>query len=147
VVPDFAEALLDLRVTRVAERDELLARLQALAATVNAREGFRLELAGSFNRPPMERTPVADAAFAALQQCGRDLGLAPFTWVHAGGGSDANLLSAAGLSCLDGLGPSGDRLHSPEEWIHLPSLVERAQLAALFLHRLAAGEIGLAVPA
>ena len=81
--------------------------------------------------------------FAAWQQAGRDLGLAPFTWVHAGGGSDGNNLSAAGLPCLDGLGPSGDRLHSPEEWIHLPSLAERAQLAALFLHRLAAGEVAL----
>jgi len=143
VVPDFAEALLDLRVTRLGERDEVLARLHALAAPINAREGFRLELTGSFNRPPMERSAGADAAFAAWQECARDLGQAPVTWVHAGGGSDANLLSAAGLPCLDGLGPSGDRLHSPEEWIHLPSLVERAQVTALFLHRLAAGEISL----
>jgi glutamate carboxypeptidase len=143
VVPDFAEARLDLRVTERAERDAVLARLHALAAPINAREGFQLEVAGSFNRPPMERTRAAEAVFAAWQQCGRKLGLAPFSWVHAGGGSDANLLSAAGLPCLDGLGPVGDRLHSSEEWVLLPSLVERAQLAALFLHRLAGGGIVL----
>ncbi len=143
VVPEFAQALLDVRVTHLAEREAVRARFDALAAPINARDGHRLEITGGFNRPPMEATPVTEAAFAAWQQCGRDLGVAPFSWVHAGGASDANNLSAAGLPCLDGLGPLGDRLHSPEEWIHLPSLAERAQLAALFLHRLAGGEITL----
>lgn len=143
VVPDFAEAKLDVRITKLSDRAAVLARLEALAAPINAREGHRLEVSGEFARPPMERNPVADAAFAAWQQCARDLGLASFSWVHAGGASDANNLAAAGLPCLDGLGPIGDRLHSPDEWCHLPSLVERAQVAALFLHRLAAGEVAL----
>jgi glutamate carboxypeptidase len=143
VVPDFAQALLDVRVTHLADRETVSARFASILAPLNAREGFRLEVTGGFNRPPMEATPVTEAAFAAWQQCGRDLGVAPFSWVHAGGASDANNLSAAGLPCLDGLGPLGDRLHSPDEWVHLPSLAERAQLAALFLHRLASGEITL----
>ena len=143
VVPDFAEAQLDLRITHLAERADVLARLHALTAPINARDGFHVEVTGDFNRPPMERSPAADTLFTAWQTAARDLGLAPFSWVHAGGGSDGNNLSAAGLPCLDGLGPLGDRLHSPEEWVHLPSLAERAQLAALVLHRLAAGEIKL----
>ena len=143
VVPDFAEAQLDLRITHAADRAAVLERLHALAAPINARDGFRLEVTGDFNRPPMERSPAADMLFAAWQTAAGDLGLAPFAWVHTGGGSDGNNLAAAGLPCLDGLGPIGDRLHSPEEWCHLPSLAERAQLAALVLHRLAAGEIAL----
>jgi glutamate carboxypeptidase len=143
VVPDFAEAQLDVRITHATDREVVLFRLGELAAGVNAREGYKLEITGGFNRPPMEASPQAAVVFSHWQQCGLDLGLATFSWVHAGGGSDANLLSAAGLPCLDGLGPSGDRLHSPEEWVHLPSLVERAQVAALFLHRLAEGNISL----
>lgn len=142
VVPDRAEASLDVRVTQTADRTAVLARLEALAAPINARDGHRLELTGGFSRPPMERSAAADAAFAAWQAAGRDLGLAPFSWVHAGGASDANNLVAAGLPCLDGLGPVGDRLHSAEEWCDLPSLVDRAQVAALWLHRFAAGEVG-----
>jgi len=38
------------------------------------------------------------------------------------------------------LGIVGGRLHSSEEFAVLPSLVERAQMTALSLHRLAAGE-------
>lgn len=143
VVPDFAEAKLDVRITHLTERDAVLARLQEIAAPINAREGFHVEVTGDFNRPPMERSPAADAVFSAWQAAATDLELASFSWVHAGGGSDGNNLSAAGLPCLDGLGPIGDRLHSPDEWCHLPSLTERARLAALVLHRLAAGEIKL----
>ena len=143
VVPDFAQALLDVRITHTADRDAVLARLHALAAPINAREGLRIEITGSFNRPPKECGPVEEAAFAAYQECGRELKLAPFSWVHAGGGSDGNLLSAAGLPNLDGLGVIGDHLHSDREFCVLPSLVERAQLCALFLRRLAEGKIVL----
>jgi glutamate carboxypeptidase len=137
VVPDFAQALLDIRITRVADRDAVIARLEELAAPINTREGLHLKISGSFNRPPKECSPVEEAAFAVYQRCARDLGLPPFTWVHAGGGSDGNLLSAAGLPNLDGLGVIGDHLHSDREFCVLPSLVERAELCAKFLQQLA----------
>jgi len=143
VVPDFAQAELDVRVTRTTDQATLFGKLQALADTINARDGFRLTLEGGFNRPPKECGPVEEAAFAAWRAAAADLGLAPFSWVHSGGGSDGNLLSAAGLPNLDGVGPIGDHLHSDRECLHVPSLVERAQIAALFLSRYARGEIDL----
>ncbi len=146
VVPDQARAQLDIRITRLSERAAVLARLQDLAAPINARDGHRLEITGGFNRPPMESSPAAAAVFAAWQDAGRALALPPFNWVHTGGASDGNTLFAAGLPCLDGLGPIGDRLHSPEEWVQPSSIMERAQLAALVLHRIAAGEVTLPAP-
>ena len=143
IVPDFAESELDVRISRAGDDARLLSRLHELAAPINAREGFRLDLAPAFNRPPKGTGPAEAAAFAALQTAARDLGLTPFTWVDTGGGSDGNLLYAAGLPNLDGLGPLGDYLHSDRERVDLPSLVTRAQLSALFLHRLATGEIVL----
>ena len=141
VVPDFAQSELDVRITRLADRDPLLARLHALAAPINARDGFRLELTGSFNRPPKECGPAEEAAFAAWQRAARDLGQPAPGWVHSGGGSDGNLLFAAGLPNLDGVGPLGDALHSDRENVVISSLAARAQIAALFLTRYAAGEI------
>lgn len=141
VVPDFACAKIDLRITRESDRAPLLARLKELAAPINAREGFKLEITGAFNRPPKESVPVEASAFAAYQQAGRELGLAPFTWVHTGGASDGNNLSAAGLPNLDGLGPLGDKLHSPDEFVVLPTIAGRAKLTARFLEKFAAGEV------
>jgi glutamate carboxypeptidase len=143
IVPEFAESELDIRISRPGDDAVLLARLAELAAPINHRDGFRLELKPAFNRPPKGTGHAEAAAFAGLQQAGRDLGLPAFTWVDTGGGSDGNLLYAAGLPNLDGLGPLGDFLHSDRERVDLPSLVSRTQLAALFLHRLATGEVML----
>jgi glutamate carboxypeptidase len=143
IVPELAEAELDVRVSRPADIPAVLARLQALAAPINARDGYRLDWQPAFNRPPKGTGPVEAAAFAALQAAGRALGLPAFDWVDTGGGSDGNLLYAAGLPNLDGIGPIGDHLHSSREYVDLRTVVERAQLAALFLHRLASGEVRL----
>jgi glutamate carboxypeptidase len=59
----------------------------------------------------------------------------------SGGTCDGNRLAAAGLPNLDSLGPRGGNLHSPDEFLLLDSLTERAKLSAILLTRLAAGEI------
>jgi len=143
VVPDLASAEIDLRITRVADRDPLLRRLEELAAPINARDGLQLVLEGGFNRPPKEMLPAEEPAFAAWQRAARDLGVPAFSWVHAGGGSDGNLLAAAGLPNLDAIGPVGDHLHSAREYCRVDTIAPRAQIVALFLHRVAAGEITL----
>jgi glutamate carboxypeptidase len=143
VVPDLARSEIDVRITRAADRDILQARLQALAAEIDRRDGYALELKGEFNRPPKECVPREERVFGAWRRAAADLGVAPFSWVHTGGASDGNLLSVAGLPNLDGVGPIGDQLHSNREFIVTASIAPRAQIAALFLHRLAAGEIAL----
>jgi glutamate carboxypeptidase len=57
-------------------------------------------------------------------------------WADVGGGSDANLLAHAGPPVLDGLGPVGGGLHSPDEYALIPSLDERAALAAALMRAL-----------
>ena len=143
VVPDFARAELDLRITRVADRAPLAARLEALAAAINRKDGFELALDLRFNRGPKECLPLEEKVFPEWQRAARDVGVTPPGWVHTGGASDGNLLSAAGLPCLDGVGPVGDQLHSNREFLRVSTVASRAQLAALFLHRVAAGEIAL----
>ena len=142
IVPDFAQAEINVRVTRREDQDSVLERLRERAAPINAREGFSLQIEGRFNRPPKEITPVEERLFEAWRDCGREAG-AHFSWQDVAGGSDGNLLAAAGLPCLDGLGVVGDHLHSPREVIRVSSLAERAQVAALFLSRLERGDIPL----
>lgn len=140
IVPDFAQAEINLRVSRQSDVARVLRRLDELAAPINAREGYSLKIEGRFNRGPKEVTVEDEMLFAAWQACGGEFGLA-FNWQDVGGGSDGNLLSAEGLPNLDGLGALGSNLHSPDEYVQLDSLVSRAQVAALFLHRLATGKI------
>jgi glutamate carboxypeptidase len=143
VVPDFAQSELDLRVTKVSDRAPLVARLQALAAEINARDGLKLELDIRFNRPPKECHPTEEKLFPEWQRAAREVGITPPNWVHTGGASDGNFLSEAGLPNLDGLGPIGDQLHSNREFVIVPTIAKRAQVVALILHRIASGEIAL----
>ena len=48
-----------------------------------------------------------------------------------GGGSDANIVSQAGVPVLDGLGTSGANLHTPDESMEAESLVRQALLTAV----------------
>ena len=144
IVPDFAEAVINARVTNAGDDIQFLKRLHEVCAPLHAREGYRLEIGGGFNRSPKIESPFEVALFGNWQTCAHEFGL-KLDWQHVGGGSDGNILAAAGLPNLDGLGCVGDNLHSPAEFCHLPSLTQRAQVAALFLHRVAAGEIALPV--
>lgn len=140
IVPDLAQAEINLRVSRPEDIARVLQRLNEAAAPINAREGYALTIEGKFNRLPKEITPQDEQLFNAWRACGRELGVA-LNWQDVGGGSDGNLLSAASLPNLDGLGPLGGQLHSPNEYLKLDTLVPRTQVAALFLHHLATGQI------
>ena len=142
IVPDRAEAVINARVTNAGDDATFLRRLHEICAPWHAKEGYRLEIGGGFNRGPKVETAQETALFEEWRHGAREFGLA-LDWQHVGGGSDGNILAAAGLPNLDGLGCVGDGLHSPEEFCHLPSLTQRAQVAALFLHRLATGEVRL----
>jgi glutamate carboxypeptidase len=143
VVPDFAQSEIDLRITRLSDREPLFARLEALAKEVSAAHDVKIELTGGLNRPPKENHPTEAALFPEFQRAGRDVGLKPFNWIHGGGASDGNFLGAAGLPCFDGIGPEGDFLHSAREYCRVATIVPRAQNVALFLHRIASGETKL----
>ncbi len=146
VVPHFAESEIDIRITQTADGPPLLARFQALADRINARDGLKLTLKGGFNRPPKKCLPAEEAVFPEWQRAARDVGVPEFTWVHGGGGSDGNFLTAGGLPNLDGIGPIGDNLHSDREFCRVETIAPRAQIVALFLHRVAVGEITLGAP-
>jgi len=141
VVPDLAQAELDLRVTKMSDEAPLFARLRAVADEVAAAYEVKFELNLWLNRPPKENHAVEAALFPAFQRAATDVGLKPFTWVHGGGASDGNFLGAAGLPCFDGIGPEGDHLHSAREYCRVATIAPRAANVALFLHRLASGEI------
>lgn len=142
IVPEFAEAEINVRTSRVADEAEVIGCLHALAEPINQREGYALKITGGFNRPPKEVTSVEEGLFAAWQGCARELGVT-LGWQDVGGGSDGNLFATAGLPCLDGLGPVGDHYHSTDEYIVIPTLLERAAIAARFFNDVATGRIML----
>lgn len=134
VVPEWAECEIDVRTVRRSDEPEVLRMLRE--AILPARDAdVELTLAGAFASPPMEKTAgtrhlveLAAAGAAALGFTLRD--------IATGGGSDGNRISAAGVPVLDALGPVGGAAHTPDEYIEIPSVPERAALLAGLIARL-----------
>jgi glutamate carboxypeptidase len=89
----------------------------------------RLEIRGSLNRPPMERTAETARLFQAAQKVAATLGIV-LKEGSTGGASDGNFTSALGIPTLDGLGPVGGAAHAVDEWVDIESLPQRAALLA-----------------
>ena len=138
VVPDLAICRLNARVSRREEQATVEAALKRLANDIATRHQVSAELDGHFSSPPKQLDDRTRALAAYIENCGRELGI-PISWRSSGGASDGNKLAAAGLPVIDTLGPVGAHLHSPHEQLHLPSLTQRAKLAALLLLKLAIG--------
>jgi glutamate carboxypeptidase len=140
VVPDLAICRVNVRTSEPEDEARLTAAMNHLVEQTNHREGINAKLIGGFHSPPKIPTPAGIALLKATVWCGKELGL-NLTTRPVGGSCDGNRLAAAGLPNVDTLGVRGGKIHSPEEFMIPASLTERAQLTALLLMKLAAGEI------
>lgn len=82
---------------------------------------------------PLVPNPSSRTLLGAYAGCLDGLPLACGESPRQGGCSDANLLSAAGVPCIDGLGAFGKGFHRPSEWSSLASLNSRTKALARFL--------------
>ena len=140
VVPDLAVLRLNARVVSVDDQHTVEQRLFDITKDIVRRREVAVQVHGGFLSPPKPVDETARVLCDQVSACGRELGLS-IQWRSSGGASDGNKLAAAGLPVIDTLGPRGGNLHSPQEFLLLDSLTEKAKLTALFLLKLAAGEI------
>lgn len=134
VVPAHARLDIDVRAWSSAEAERLT---QAIYSLQPVTPGVQLCIEGDFRRPPMERTPVAQALFKQAQAIGATLDL-QLTEDRTGGGSDGNFTAALGIPTLDGLGTPGSGAHADHEQFQIPQLFARAALLTALLTKLEA---------
>jgi glutamate carboxypeptidase len=86
-----------------------------------------LNIAGGFNRPPMERTEKIAALFAKAQQIANEMAV-ELEESSSGGGSDGSFTAALGVPTLDGLGGVGEGAHATNESILVDRIEDRTAL-------------------
>jgi glutamate carboxypeptidase len=129
VVAAEAQADIDVRIARHEDRERLEAALAALKPHL---EGAALEVSGGWTRPPLEPSAGGERLLAKACEHGRTLGL-ELEGESSGGGSDGNIVGAAGVPVLDGLGAEGGGAHAPDEHVALASIPVRSRLLSLLL--------------
>jgi glutamate carboxypeptidase len=130
VVPDRASADVDLRIWNAEEADRVLRAFHEIAEHSTV-PGATCTLTGEVTNPPWQTNAGTRRMLEILNQAAAPLGLT-FEGVTTGGGSDGSR-TAPVIPTLDGLGPVGSKAHSPEEYLDVASLRQRAALLALFV--------------
>jgi len=140
VVPASAVLRFNIRPRSVHAMEAFEADLTGIMTAVSTAHDVQLERHGGVTRPPKPVDARAQQLFdlvcdteAAL---GRTIG-----WKSTGGVCDGNNIAAAGVPVVDTMGVRGGAIHSPDEYLIVPSLAERAALSVLVLHRLANGAL------
>lgn len=135
VVPDQAVCQFNIRCDTVEDQKALATKLAEIVAELNERDGFSVELSGSFSRPPKVITGANKLLMNWVVECGQSIDV-DVKFKNTGGCCDGNNLAAAGLANVDTLGVLGAHIHTDKEYMLTQSLVERTELSYLLLDKL-----------
>jgi len=134
-----AEALIDLRYPSPDQGIDAVNQFEQIFESVLSYPGGAGEITTTswtnLHRPPKIPTAESDYLLEKTRSIGRLLGQ-DLAVTDSGGGTDGSLSQAVGLPTLDSLGVSGTGAHSNREEARVSSLVERAKLSAVLIHRL-----------
>jgi glutamate carboxypeptidase len=139
VVPDGAVLRVNMRPRTAEDQAFAQAQMAAIVDVVARRHDVTIRVHGGFARSPKPLDPKALALFALVKRSGLDLGQ-DIGWRDSGGVCDGNNIAACGVPVVDTMGARGGAIHSDAEYLITASLMERAQLSALTILRLANGE-------
>ena len=135
VVPEHAEAIVDMRFWDNARFEEIHHELLEMAKTSHV-DGVQTTVTVKSHKPAMLMNDGTRALMQLVEQAGEKIGL-PITWKAVGGGSDANLTSSHGIPSLDGFGPIGACFHSDKEYLEIESIEQRVALIRTIIESLA----------
>ncbi len=138
IVADYAACWGNVRFADAQKGDQLAVAIDAQSTSAEAMP--RVVVHRHWNRPAKPQTEAVRQFAQAAAVTAGDLNQSlPFA--STGGVCDGNILQAVGLPTLDTLGVRGGNLHRPDEFVELASLVQRCQLLAVLLGRIADGRV------
>tara|TARA_R110002094_G_scaffold64397_5_gene74655 strand:+ start:276 stop:1484 length:1209 start_codon:yes stop_codon:yes gene_type:complete len=135
-VPDHAILRVNFRPKSLEDQAEAQKALDKLVKAIATTHDLGVHCHGGFGRPPKPIDPQAAKLFGLVRQCGAELGL-DINWRGTGGVCDGNNIAACGIPVVDTMGVRGGAIHSSDEYLITESLVERTQLSALTIMRIA----------
>ncbi len=135
IVPEHAEAIIDVRFWSNAEYDDVDTELNAMLSKPFV-EGVSVSLEREAYKPSMVPSEQTKALMSIVDQAAQELSI-DINWKEVGGGSDANNTAILGVPTLDGLGPIGAGFHSDQEYLLLESIEPRIKMLMRVIEKLA----------
>ncbi|MDB5472550.1 MAG: acetylornithine deacetylase [Caulobacter sp.] len=139
VVPDVAVVRFNVRFPDAEAARWLEGGIERACACGHG-DGLGVSMFGGVTRAAKPFNGAQSALFGSVREVGAALGQ-DIAWKSSGGVCEGNNLFAVGLPNVDTLGVRGGDIHSELEFAWPDSFVERAQLSALMLMKMASGEV------
>lgn len=139
VVPDLAILRFNIRPKSTDAMNRFDGELGAILEGIEAEHEVGIHRHGGVTRPPKPVDDRAQRLFDLVKACGAELGQ-QIGWKSTGGVCDGNNIAATGVPVVDTMGVRGGAIHSPDEFMIVSSLRERAALSALVLTKLSTGD-------
>jgi len=139
IIADHCRAEIDIRFADSDREREIVDRVSQILKrqfVPGSRSTYDLKTV----RPAMVCSPAAVKLRDLYFESAKALGL-PFAARSAGGGSDANLVSALGVPALDSLGPAGGNPHKTDEYVIKSSILDSIKVCSLFMAKLCAKQL------
>ncbi len=134
VVPEYAAIDVDIRFYTMDEWLKVKTAIKEILSSSDI-EGVSIDYQLNFNRPPLTQVPGSNVLINAVKEASKELNI-PFLQAQPGGVSDGNFVSALGIPTIDGMGPTGGMMCSPEEFLEVDTMVPCAARLALTLVKL-----------
>ncbi len=144
IVPDHAALSWNMRPLDAEAQHRAQHGIAAAIAAVEAAHEVTIAISGHFARPPKPFDAPHQALFGLVRDTGADLGL-QIDWQPSGGVCDGNNIAAENVVVVDTMGVRGGAIHTPQEYLLIDSLSERAALAAITILRIAEGRLDAAL--
>ena len=128
IIPDEAQASVDVRVARKSDMAPVEAFFQSLPAHTHV-PGVTLTVSGGVGRPPMEPDERTLQLWHLFETRASEMGL-KIDYIATGGCSDGNFTFAMGVPTIDGMGLVGANAHRQDEYVELGSIGPQIQLIA-----------------
>lgn len=127
--------MINIRSFDLTDLEKIKLELENLCLSVQTKTETSFHLRLSLKKQPKPFTKETEDLFIQLETVAETKLLKR----ESGGLSDGNVLAEAGLPSIDTLGVIGGQLHTPNEYMEIESMIERAKLIFLFLNRFAKG--------
>ncbi|MFU0842098.1 MAG: Peptidase dimerization domain protein [Burkholderia sp.] len=128
-VAEHAHCLIDVRFVNEEQYRSVRAALERIAETRTV-PGTTAVLTELCRMPAMEKTSASEKLLADVNRTAARLGIPALGARAVGGGSDASIISQAGVPVLCAMGVRGEFNHTEREYALADSLAERTKLAA-----------------
>ncbi len=139
VIPDLANASVDVRIAEPDEAKRIEDGFQALSRNIQTPD-VRVEIAGGINRPPMVPSEKTLQLWEQIKVIGEGIGI-DMQLTSTGGCSDGNFTACLGIPTIDAMGIRGGGAHGLDEYIELDSIVPNVHLVCEIVKAFADGRI------